>query len=227
MAAEQNLIDRLTRSASWLRAASELEKDKRLEEVDNHTVFIYRYIAFNSLYGRWKFEGTEKLTWKQFDLFFDNLLALHSEDQQRKGTKGIILRDALTQCRSQWMRLIEIEFLDNGYWHVEEHRLGFKDKYRSEKFRALQMLNQQEYKALLHSIFSRVWVLRNQIIHGGATFGPASLGWESVKTANPVLRVLVPAFYRLMEEYPDAVDWPAIPFPRYKSKQHAKRPSGS
>lgn len=225
---EQNLADRLSRAKSWLLAASNLEREKKPEEIDQHTVFIFRYIAFNSLYGRWKLEGTEKLAWKQRDRFFDNLLTLHSADQKRKGTKELILRDALAACRSHWLRLIEDEFLDKeGYWYVQEHKQGFKGKYQSQKFTALRRLNQQEYKALLHSIFSRVWVLRNQIMHGGATFGPASFGWESVKNVNPVLRILVPAFSRLMEEYPDSVTWPPIPFPRIRSEQHPKRPLGA
>lgn len=225
---DQNLTDRLTRAESWLRAASERERDKKLDEIDHHTVFIFRYIAFNSLYGRWKLEGTNKLAWKQFDRFFDDLLTLHLQDQKRKGSKGVILRDALAQCRSQWLRLIENEFLDKeGYWDLQEHGSDFKKKYRSQKFTALKRLEWQEYKALLHSIFRRIWVLRNQIMHGGATFGPDSRGWESVETANPVLRVLVPAFRSLMKEYPDAVAWPAIPFPRIKSLQHPKRPLGS
>ena len=140
--------------------------------------------------------------------------------------RGQILRDALLQCRSQWLRLVENEFLDKeGYWDVQVHGLDFKKKYKDQKFAALQKLNRQDYKSLLLFIFfNRIWVLRNQIMHGGCTFGPSSAGWESVVTTNPVLRVLVPAFCRLMEEYPDAVDWPLIPFPRYASGLHVKRP---
>lgn len=85
---DQNLTDRLTRAESWLRAASELEKNKKSEEISNHTVFIFRYIAFNSLYGILKLEGTENLARKQFDRFFDNLLTLHSQDQSGRERKG-------------------------------------------------------------------------------------------------------------------------------------------
>jgi hypothetical protein len=219
----QNLADRLTRADSWLRAAAALEASKGPEDLNAQTVFIYRYIAFNSLYGRWKYEGSEKNTWTQLDLFFEGILTLNSEDRHRK---GVILRSALAQCQSFWLQLIENEFLDNGYWAMEEHRPGFKAKYRSAKFTALKRLNQQDYKDLLHSIFSRVVVLRNQILHGCATFGRTSLGWKSVETTNPVLRTLIPAFHLLMTQYPGSIVCPPIPYPRLGSAQHPKRPLG-
>ncbi len=75
-ASEQNLVDRLNRAESWLGAARKLEGGNKLEEIDIQTVFIYRYIAFNSLYGRWKYEGSERTTWLQLDRYFDNLLTL-------------------------------------------------------------------------------------------------------------------------------------------------------
>ena len=220
----QNLLDRLTRADSWLRAASNLEVNRDPKDVDAQTAFLFRFIAFNSLYGLWKFEGSAKTTWIQLDRFFDNILTLHLEDRHHKGN---ILRSALQQCQSNWLQLIDNEFLDKGYWAVQEHQTGFREKYRSAKFGAIRRLSQQEYKDLLHSIFSRIVVLRNQIIHGCATFGQVSLGWTSVMTANPVLRALIPAFYLLMEQYPDSVDWPPVPYPRRGSAQHPKRPLGS
>ena len=220
----QNLIDRLTRSDSWLCAATRLESSEDGKEIDAQTVFIYRFIAFNSLYGMWKFEGSAKQTWQQLDHFWDNVLILHSEDRKHK---GVILRAALAHCQSYWLQLIENEFLDNGYWASEEHRVGFKEKYRAAKFRALERLSQQDYKYLLHSIFSRVGMLKNQIVHGGTTFGRASLGWGSVQSANPVLRSLIPAFHMLISQYPDSVTWPPIPYPRRGSEQHPKRPLGA
>jgi hypothetical protein len=221
---KQNLLDRLSRAESWLCAASNLEATVGPNEVDAQTVFLYRYIAFNSLYGMWKFQGSEKQTWTQLDRFFDNILILHSEDRHRKGNT---LRTALLQCQSSWLGLMDNEYLDKGYWAVQEHLPGFREKYRSAKFGALRRLSQQEYKDLLHSIFSRIVVLRNQIVHGCATFGRVSLGWKSVTTANPVLRTLVPAFLLLMGQYPDSVDWPPIPYPRRGSAQHPQRPLGS
>lgn len=218
----QNLIDRLSRANSWLCAAQVLEEKCDLNHIDHQTLFIYRYIAFNSLYGRWKYEGSEKNTWTQLDHFFDRILTLDSEARRRKNN---VLREALVRCQAKWVQLIENEFLDDGYWATEEHRHGFKDKYRTAKFRALERLSQLDHKNLLHSIFSRVVLLRNQIFHGCATFGRASLGWKSVEMANPVLKLLVPAFCTLMAEYPDSVSWPPIPYPRRGTEQHPKRPS--
>src|SRR6185295_767746 len=135
-------------------------------------------------------------------------------------------RDAIAECRSQWLQLMEIEFLDDGYWAAKEHRPGFKERYRSAKFKALQRLSEKDYKDLLHMIFSRVVVLRNQIMHGCATFGRTSLGWKSVETTNPVLRVLIPAFHLLMTQYPESIVCPPIPYPRLGSAQHPKRSLG-
>ena len=150
--ANQNLVDRLTRADSWLCAASALETNRDPKEIDAQTAFLYRYIAFNGLYGLWKCQDSNRKTREQIDRFFDNILTLHSEDRQQK---GVILRSALAQCQSYWLQLIENEFLDNGYWAVEEHRPGFKEKYRSAKYRALQGLSQQDCRV---TESNRAWV---------------------------------------------------------------------
>jgi len=216
----QNLSDRLNRADSWLHAASRLEDGSQPGEFHGQTAFIYRYIAFNSLYGRWKYEGSEKTTWTQLDQFFDRILTLDSEARRHKNGP---LRGALIQCQSYWLQLIENEFLDNGYWAVEEHRRGFKEKYRTAKYKALERLSRLDHRNLLHTIFSRIVVLRNQVFHGCATFGRSSLGWRSIETANPVLRALVPTFHSLMTQHPEFVIWPPIPYPRRGSEQHPKR----
>jgi len=228
MSLDQNLVDRLSRAKSWLDAASVLESKSKPGEIDHHTAFVYRYVAFNSLYGRWRTEESQRRAKTQFDLFFDNLGRLHSEDQSEDGPNRWILPNALVQCKRHWVQLIDDEFLDSkGYWDIPEHSENFREKYSSQKSTALRHLDWRNFKPLLHLIFDRIWVLRNQILHGCATFGPKSLGWESVERANPVLRAMIPAFRNLMEKYPDVVQWPPIPYPRYGSDQHVKRPPKS
>ena len=228
MSLDQNIVDRLSRASSWLLAASALERETKLQKFDHHTLFIYRYIAFNSLYGRWKVEETQYRACMQFDLFFDNLIKLHLEDKKKNGPTKLILPNALVKCKPQWVELIENEFLDKrGYWDIPFHSRDFIEKYRVQKSAALRQLDWRNFKPLLHLIFDRIWILRNQIMHGGATYGPDSAGWESVEIANPVLRALIPAFYSLMKAYPETVKWPPIPYPRYGSDQHVKRPPKS
>lgn len=220
MVEHQNLRDRLGRSLSWLEAASNLRQDQSQVQVE----FIFLFIAFNCLYGKRQYEGAETKIRQDLEEYFTKILDLH-EINKREG--GTTLSEALKRSRYCWLQLLEDEYLDNGYWRTAEHRQGFKEKYRSQKFSALARLKNREYKELLHVIFSRIVVLRNQIMHGSATYGPKSKGWESIQKATPVLRALVPALRELMCRSGDAVDWPKIPYPRRGSAQHPRRPLGA
>ena len=219
--ANQNLKDRLLRARSWLDVAFDLEHNAQQKHVPNQTIFIYRFISLNALYGRRQYEGSKTLTRQDFESFWKNILILDKENQRIGGN---LLANGLKECRQQWLSLIDNEFLDNGYWRTPIHRENFKRKYHLEVMESLDSFGHREYKELLNNIFSRIVVLRNQIFHGCATYGPASKGLKSVEAANPVLRELVPVFYKLMDQHGHIVSWPKIPYPRLHSEQHPSRP---
>lgn len=217
----QNLEDRLIRAKSWLDAASRLEGENP-DNAQSQTVFIYRVIAFNALYGRRQYEHRTQ-TCNDLEDFFDKVVDLHKDDK-RAGRN--ILPNALQRSRAYWESVIEDEFIDNWYYSHLSLKPGFKEWYRSCRREACVKWANKEYQKVLQEIFKRIMVLRSQIFHGCATFGQESRGWHSIEKAIPVMRELVPAFYQLMSDYGERVKWPAIPYPRLGSMQHPHRPRG-
>lgn len=211
MLADQGLLDRLQRADSWIQAASGLEPDQL------HEAFIFLYIAFNCLYGRRKYEGDETQIEEDLDAFFSKILAMHGTDVQHGGT---ILKDALTTCRQDGAVLIRDRFLVNRYWRGTQPPAALQAKLNKEALGALEALVDSAYREFLSLVFRRISVLRNQVMHGCATYGARSYGRASLTKALRVLRALVPAFYQLVRRYGHDVVWDPIPYPRLGSQQH-------
>jgi len=64
---------------------------------------------------------------------------------------------------------------------------------------------------ILTIIFNRFYVLRNQVLHGGATWN-SSVNRNQVNDCNSVMKVLVPLFTEIMLNNPDE-EWGTLPFP--------------
>ena len=60
-------------------------------------------------------------------------------------------------------------------------------------------------------LFDRLYVLRNQLVHGGATWN-SSVNREQVKDGANILSFLVPIFVDLMMDNPQT-DWGAPYYP--------------
>jgi hypothetical protein len=64
---------------------------------------------------------------------------------------------------------------------------------------------------VLSILFDRLYVLRNQVLHGGATWN-SSVNRNQVRDGARILGFLVPVFIDLMMDHPDE-DWGAPHYP--------------
>ncbi len=74
MGRKQDLHDRLSRARSWIEAAGALSLDQR------HAAFVFLFIAFNALYGRRHYEGSEADASQDREEFLRRLRILHDYD---------------------------------------------------------------------------------------------------------------------------------------------------
>ncbi len=209
MATDRGLFDRLQRADSWIHAASELQPDRM------HEGFIFLYIAFNCLYGRRQYEGDATQIGEDLEIFLDKILAMNQIDRERGGT---ILPDAVTACRQDGIVLIRDRFLAHRYWSDNKSSPALQAQLNQEAVDALDGLKSGDVHLFLSLIFQRISVLRNQVMHGCATYGTRSHGRGSLIKALHILRVLIPAFYRLAHDYGHSLNWDPIPYPRLGSK---------
>ncbi len=211
MTRKQDLDDRLTRAKSWIEAARSLPPDQK------HAAFVFLYVAYNALYGQRRYEGSEKDAQRDREEFLRRVWLMHAHDM-RHGEN--ILQRAFEACRDQGLALIKDIFLRNTYWRHEVRAKELRKRFSRLAKRAEDEMKAGRHEEFLDLVLQRLAVLRNQIMHGCATYGPNSKGIASLENGLAVLRELVPAFRKLMSRYGQHVDWPAVPYPRVGSERH-------
>lgn len=190
---------RIHRAISWLSRAER-------EDDDPDARFIFLWIAFNAAYAsEFGFERTEH---DQANAFIERLLACDTEKR---------LHHALFKQFSGPIRtLIDNRYVFEPFWRaVRNHESGdaWKRTFDASRKRAMYALMNGETGTLLSIVLGRLYVLRNQLIHGGATWG-GSTNRAQVKDGVAILGTLVPIIVELMmrgtgEDF-DAVAFPVI-----------------
>ena len=152
----EDLALRMRRAKSWLERA-------KLEANDRDAAFIFYWIAFNAAYGRDRQRNLGTKAWGLFDDFFETILSIDPENR---------IGDSIWKNFSGSVRLL----LDNQYVYRPfwENLFGmgydnWKYTFEREKSRGLKTLAEGNTRAALNIVFDRLYVVRNQIMHGGAT----------------------------------------------------------
>lgn len=188
---------RLHRAISWLCAAEEHDKlpDMRL---------ICLWISMNSLYAmdEARFERMQER--ERFADFVDRLVAC---DQDFR------LYNILWNKFSGPIRLlVENKFVYGPFWdnlrgEVRSWEKGFQQSIAD----ANQALSKKNVPYLLRIVLDRLYVLRNQLIHGGATY-KSQVNRTQVRDGGNILLALLPVVIELMMQHPGN-DWGKIYFP--------------
>ncbi len=198
------------RTLSWLKKAATLDEDRDLQ-------FICYWISFNALYGR------------QIDLTGDDLpLELHGSE--RGGFKRFLARlcnadsehliyDTLWVEFSQSVRLLlRNHYTYQVFWNYQRGIVSGTqlDELWQENQRLVQDALAYQNSALLCGLlFDRLYVVRNQLVHGAATYN-SQVNRAQLKDGCRILSLLVPAFVQiLLQHYQDFDDgealYPVIP----------------
>ena len=204
------LLHRLQRSISWLeRAAAANDTDARC---------IFLWIAFNAAYAlersaaRDEWDGDEPDDWQLRERYFEKLTRLEfkrvrSTIRARRAEGTVVkLMSNVYVFRGFWESLSADPF----DWENWRHKERFESE-RHETKRLLGITNRTHARRLLTMVFSRLYVLRNQLMHGCAT-REGSLNRRQVNDGAELLEILVPVFVDIMADHPDE-DWGEVSFP--------------
>ena len=175
---------RVHRALSWLKRAEQ-------ETNDDDVRFILLWVGFNAAYAGdidRAIEGERKL----FQSFFETLVRFDGKHR---------IYDAVWKRFSQEIRLL----LDNKYvfqpfW---AHRNGIPGNEEWEKWFSNsriavgKALKEHDTAKILSVLFDRLYVLRNQLVHGGATWN-SDVNRDQVRVGAAVLSCLLPVFIDLM-----------------------------
>lgn len=175
------------RAISWLARSEQ-------DETDLDARFIFQWIALNAAYAReMGADSTERTRARDF------IHALAGLDAQR------LLYEALfSQFSGPIRTLIGNNYVFEPFWtalrdHDSSER--WKRQFKRSRKRALAAILQGDTAQVLVVVFDRLYVLRNQLIHGGATWS-SQMNREQLRDGVNILGSLVPRVLTVMLDHP-------------------------
>ena len=179
---------RIHRALSWLIRSEQEESDPDLR-------FVLQWIAMNAAYAR-EF-GREETERTRAKAFLDTLVTL---DTQKR------LHQALFQQFTGPIRtLIDNKFTFEPFWtamrtHDASNR--WEEGFANSKKAAFAAVMQGDTTKVLGIVFDRLYVLRNQLVHGGATWN-SQVNRAQLTDAVAILGTLVPLIISVMMDHPE------------------------
>ena len=189
---------RVHRSLSWISRAAD-------EDEDVDVRFILLWIGFNAVYAGDVNQALES----ERDYFRDFFETMVVFDVNRR------IYDMVWRRFPNEIRLL----LDNRYvfapfWSHHNGVQGYADwAARLDRSRTAihRALSQTNTAAILSILFDRLYVLRNQLVHGGATWN-SEVNRRQVRDGAALLGCLLPLFVDLMMDHPGH-PWPMPHYP--------------
>lgn len=188
---------RLHRAISWLRRAER-------ESTDDDARFIFHWVAFNAAYAREVAPEESERT--RFSGFFDLLVQLDSE----RRLHALLFKQFTGPIRT----LVDNKFVFEPFWKaLRDHdaHSDWEQRFANGRKAALAAVMAGDTAKVLGIVFDRLYVLRNQLLHGGATWN-SGVNRAQVADGARILAALVPATLALMLEHPGA-DYGDILYP--------------
>ena len=190
---EDSFSIRIHRSLSWLNRSEKETKDLDAK-------FIFLWISLNSAYSihmdGLKNQGDEELR----SDFFQTLL--------KNGQNEI--HDIIYERFSHEVRsILSNEFILTSFWEGKD---DWEIKLKNEKREVQDALrDRNETIYILTILFKRLYVLRNQIFHGGSTW-QGKLNRQQVKDGANLLSYFLPAILSIMMENSND-NWGVLAYP--------------
>ena len=203
----QHNQDRMRRADSWHRLSKEV--DSCAEK------FIFLWIAFNAAYGAELTGLDPDKRPKEFDKFSNFLRQIIDRDEE-----GVLSESLWCTFSGPIRVLMENQYTYEPFWDATRGLPRGDDwerTLRRSNNGVFQAMGKQEVHRVLTEVFSRLYTLRNQIFHGGATF---STGWgqDQVRDGSRIMAALVPVVLEIMrvdiERNLDSHIWGKVMYPR-------------
>ncbi len=193
----ENWRVRVHRAISWLQRAEREAKDPDAR-------FIFLWIALNAAYAReFGFEQSERGQARQF---IDRLVAHDAGNRLQQ-----LVFDQFT---GPIRTLLDNRFVFEPFWRaLREHDSSnaWEAKFAEARKLAMRALMEHQTALVLSIVADRLYVLRNQLMHGGATWN-GDTNRQQVHDAVAILAALIPTIIGLMIEHPEP-DLSGITFP--------------
>ena len=188
----QALNLRVHRALSWLQRAAACEGDPDAR-------FVFLWIAFNAAYAQ-EIPSTARLTEQEsFNAF---LSKLHTLDVHKQ------LDDLVWHTFSGPIRvLLDNPYVFESFWRFHRGEIDdatWQQRLAAGKRQAAILLAKGHTPELLALVLQRIYTLRNQLMHGGATWNGQTNRAQVQDCAN-LMGHIVPVVVEIMMAHPEAV----------------------
>lgn len=187
---------RIHRSISWIGRAEQ-------EAEDPGAAFLFLWIAFNAAYGG---ERSTFGTRDDFETFFLRLERLDAD----KRLYGIVWSSFPGPIRL----FLENRYVFAPFWkfhHGDSEARNWESRFDAARRRFHTALRAGETVTILSMLFDRLYILRNQLMHGGATWNSGT-NRDQLRDGSAILRNVVPVMADLMMDAPEG-DWGVPMYP--------------
>ena len=186
-----NLTLRVHRALSWLQRA------EQADDADGRFVFLW--IAFNAAYAADIDENYRLSEQETFRAFLRKLCDL---DQERQIEKLV-----WSEFSGSIRVLLDNQYVFQSFWDYQNGKITqeqWTERFAAGRRRAQAALAQRDTAEVLAVLFNRIYTLRNQIMHGGATWD-SSINRSQLRDCSSLLGKLVPMIIELMLNNPDTL----------------------
>ncbi len=185
-----NLGLRVHRALSWLDRAEQASDDPDAQ-------FIFLWIAFNAAYAN-ETDDHQRFTEREtFKNFMGRLCELDS-----KGRLDDLVWNEFT---GSIRVLLSNKFVFQPFWEFQNNKKSeqeWQDDFNKANAFANKALGFKNTEVVLSVIFSRLYTLRNQTLHGGSTWNSA-VNREQLRDAVAFLSKFVPFIIEIMMDNAD------------------------
>lgn len=190
------------------RALSWLEKSEQCVD-DQDGQFIFLWIAFNAAYA----QDTEVLRHSEseaFSLFISKLVELDKSNN--------LYNLVWSEFSSSIRVLLDNQFVYQPFWDFHNKKITeneWKERFVKAKALANNALSSKRTDLLITIILQRLYTLRNQLMHGGATW-KSSANRAQIRDGVAFLGLLVPIIVDVMMNSPKEL-WGSANYPVIKN----------
>ena len=189
---------RVHRALSWLQRAESCD--------DNDGCFIFLWVAFNAAYAQELHELASTGEREKFNAFLGKLVEL----DKATALYQLIWKEFPTSVRV----LLQNRYVFGPFWDYQQGRMTeaqWQGAFKEANYAATRALGVGDTGKALGVILSRLYTLRNQLVHGGATCN-SSVNRDQLRDGTVFLGKLVPVVIEVMMANPNTL-WgdPAFP----------------
>ena len=182
---------RIHRALSWLQRAEQCE--------DGDGRFVFLWIAFNAAYAQ-EIPHNQRLSEQEaFRIFLQKLQTLDTAKQ----LETLVWNEFSGPIRV----LLDNTYVFESFWEFHRGNLPepeWKERLAKGKKTAAILLTKGNTPELLGLLFQRIYTLRNQLMHGGATWN-GSVNRAQIQDCVNLMGKLVPVVIDIMLNSPDTL----------------------